>query len=103
MKKDILTGEHRFSIDKPKKSARLKERKKRKERMRTYNTYRSYRPYRRHANIFVGWDCSFKSDGKNWTWKLSPRVSTREDAEGMVFKRFPAATEIKIRKMISEE
>ena len=70
--------------------------------MRTYNTYRSYRPYRRHANIFVGWDCSWKADGKRWTWKLRPHL-TKMDAEDAIFQRFPNATEIKIRKMISEE
>jgi hypothetical protein len=73
-------------------------------RFNTYNTYSSpdYGRYRRHANIFVGWDCSFKVDGKRWTWKLRPHL-TKMDAEDAICERFPTATEIKIRKMISEE
>ena len=71
--------------------------------MRNYNTYRSHRPYRRHANVFVGWDCSFKADGQRWTWKLRPSCKYKVDAELAILERFPNATEIKVRKMISEE
>jgi hypothetical protein len=72
-------------------------------RFNTYNTYSSpsYGQYRRHANIFLGWSASFKSDGKRWTWKLRPQ--SKMDAEDLIFKRFPNATEIHLRKIICEE
>ena len=72
-------------------------------RFNTYNTYSSpsYGQYRRHANIFLGWSASFKSDGKRWTWKLRPQ--SKMDAEDLIFKRFPNATEIHLRKIVSEE
>jgi hypothetical protein len=74
-------------------------------RFNTYNTYSSpsYGQYRRHAHIFLGWDASFKADGKRWTWKLRPHLETKMDAEDAIFERFPNATEIKLRKIICEE
>ena len=64
---------------------------------------KTYKTYRRHRQIFLGWNATFYADGQRWTWKLRPHLTTREDAEDVIFQRFPNATEIKIRKMISEE
>jgi hypothetical protein len=63
--------------------------------MRTYNAYRPYR------QIFLGWRTRFIVDGEQWVWNLRPICKYREDVEGAILKRFPAATNIEVVKILS--
>ncbi len=64
--------------------------------MKTSNTYN------RHSHIFMGWEISFISNGQEYTGKLDTRYRSWIDAQLRVQRQYPDATEIKIKKIMSE-
>lgn len=56
----------------------------------------------RHEHIFMGWEISFNSNGKEYTGKLDTRYLSWIDAQLRVQRQYPDATEIKIKKIMSE-
>lgn len=73
------------------------QRKKERKMMKTFNTYR------RHAQVFMGWQISFVSNGQVYNGKLDTRYRSWVDAQLRVQRQYPDATEISIVKIMSED